>query len=410
MRDGSDKELKKSQKIIAMILILLILIYVFYAVYLLIVTPTDTYIIKKGTLSEEETAIGYIIRNEVVVKEDYDNGIYAIASEGKKVANGESIFRYYSDNEKDITNKISELDYKIQELVEQEKKINSADIKTIENQIEEKIVEINKLNNYKEIQEYKKNIENLISKKIKFIGEETNSKEIKQLIKERNSYENQLKKGSEYQKAPISGIVSYRVDGLEEKLSANDFSIITEDYLKEIGVKTGEIIGTSDDSGKVIDNFKCYVAITMNSKSAMNAKVGDSLTLRTADSEENKAKIIQINEEDEKRTIIFQINKMTDNLVVHRKIAVDVIWWSATGLKVPNQALIKEDDDLYYVIRNRAGVQSKILVKVKANTDKSSIITPYSSKELQELGYGEKEIRNYKKINNYDEVILNTEK
>ena len=126
----------KTKKIIAMILILLILIYVFYAVYLLIVTPTDTYIIKKGTLSEEETAIGYIIRNEVVVKEDYDNGIYAIASEGKKVANGESIFRYYSDNEKDITNKISELDYKIQELVEQEKKINSADIKTIENQIE----------------------------------------------------------------------------------------------------------------------------------------------------------------------------------------------------------------------------------------------------------------------------------
>ena len=83
-----------------MILMILILIYIFYAVYLLIVTPTDTYIVKKGTLSEEESEIGYIIRNEVVVKEDYNNGIYAMATEGKKVAKGESIFRYYSDNEK----------------------------------------------------------------------------------------------------------------------------------------------------------------------------------------------------------------------------------------------------------------------------------------------------------------------
>ena len=99
---------------------------------------------------------------------------------------------------------------------------------------------------------------------------------------------------------------------------------------------------------------------------------------------------------------------MTDDLINHRKIEVDVIWWNAEGLKVPNQALI-EENGLYYVIRNKAGIESKILVKVKAQTDKFSIITTYSVEELQKIGYDEEDIKKYKKINLYDEIVLNTE-
>ena len=121
---------------------------------------------------------------------------------------------------------------------------------------------------------------------------------------------------------------------------------------------------------------------------------------------ENNAKIVQINEEVGKRTIIFQINKMEDEFINHRKIAVDVIWWNESGLKIPNQALI-EENGLYYVMRNKAGTQSKILVKIVVQTDKFSIISTYSTKELQEIGYNENEIKNYKKINNYDEIVLN---
>ena len=147
----------------------------------------------------------------------------------------------------------------------------------------------------------------------------------------------------------------------------------------------------------------------MNSPKAMEAKVGDSVQIRTSNKEEEKAKIIKINEEDGKRTIIFQINKMLDELINHRKIAIDVIWWAESGLKVPNQALI-EENGLHYVLRNRAGTQTKILVKVLGKTDKFSIISSYSTKELQNFGYDEKEIRNYKKINNYDEIMLTIDK
>lgn len=397
----------KGQKIIAILSTIVIAAYITYAIYLLIVHPTDTYVITQGTISQEDECVGYIIRDEQVKKsENYQNGIYAIASEGQKVAINEPIFRYYSDTEKQITAQINDINYKIQDLLEKDKNVTSADIKAIENQIEDKIENMNTLNNYQEISEYKKNIDTLISKKINFIGDVTENKEIKNLIKERKVLENQFKNGTEYQRAPKSGIVSYRVDGFEDKLSPANLNSINEQYLNSLDLKTGQIISASNDCGKVIDNFKCYIAITMNSKEAKEAKVNDKVQIRISNDDEEDAKIVQINEESGKRTIIFQIDNMSEDLINHRKIAVEVIWWDVSGLKVSNQALIKEND-LYYVMRNKAGVQTKMLVKVKKQTDKYSIIESYKNEELQELGLSAQDIKNYKKISNYDEVMIN---
>ena len=397
----------KGQKIIAILSAIVIISYIAYAVYLLIVHSDDTYVITQGTISQEDESVGYIIRDEQVKKIDnYTNGIYAIASEGQRVAINEPIFRYYSDTEKQITAQITEINYKIQDLLEKDKNVTSADIKAIESQIEDKVENISTLSNYQEINEYKKNIDTLISKKINFIGDVTENKEIKNLIKERKNLENKFKNGTEYQRAPTSGIVSYRVDGLEEKLSPENLNIINEQYLEGLDLKTGQIISASNESGKVIDNFKCYIAIVLNSKEAMEAKANDKVQLRIANDKEETAKIIQINEESGKRTIIFQLDQMPEELINHRKIGIDVIWWDVSGLKVPNQALAKENE-LYYVTRDKAGVQSKILVKVKKQTDKYSIIESYKSEELQELGIDAQEIKNYKKITNYDEVIVN---
>ena len=398
--------MNKKKKIIAIILLLLIVSYVAYAVYLLIVDPTDTYIIKEEILSEEDTTAGYVIRNESVIKEENKNGIYAIVAEGEKVAKSDSIFRYYTDNEKEIYTKIDELDHQIQGLLDKENSIPSADIKSIENQIDEQIKGISKLNNTQEIEEYKNSIDTLISKKINFIGDATENSEIKQLVAERKTYEDQLKNGSEYKKAEMSGVVSYRVDGLEEKLTEDNFNDFTEEYLESLDLKTGQIVATSNDCGKVIDNFKCYIAVPMDSVKAMEAKVGDKVQIRISNKEELDAKIVQINEGSGKRVIIFQVNKLVDELINHRKIAIDVIGWSESGLRIPNQALI-EENGLYYVVRNKAGVQSKILVKLDVQTDKFSIISSYSASELQEIGYDEEDIRNYKKISNYDEILLN---
>src|SRR5699024_12202418 len=65
--------------------------------------------------------------------------------------------------------------------------------------------------------------------------------------------------------------------------------------------------------------------------------------------------------------------KGVEELLSYRKISFDLIWWSETGLKIPNQAIAKQDD-LAYVVQNRAGYLNKILVKVKEEGEKYSIV------------------------------------
>ena len=406
------RKTKKLKRIIAIIIGICTIAYMLYAVILLIINPTDIYVITKGELFEDDENVGYIIRNEQVIKDNNNsNGIYTIATEGQKVAKDEIVFRYYKDSEKEITEEMKKIDYQIQELLENENNSiqSSADIKVIENQIEEKLIKLNTLSNYQEIKEYKDNIDSLISKKINYLGEIVQNQEIKELIKKRKENEKQLTNGVQYQKASMSGIVSYRVDGLEDNLTMDNFDEMTDTFLEQLNLKTGQIISSNNDCGKIIDNFKYYIAVVVNSKQADEAKVGDKVTLKISNVEEQQAEIVKINENDGNRTIIFQVNKMSENVITYRKVAVDIIWWKKTGYKVLKQAIKTEEvngNEVNYIIINNSGIPTRTYIKIEKQNDSFAIISSYDSSELKKLGFSDEEIKNNKNISNYDEIII----
>lgn len=173
-------------------------------------------------------------------------------------------------------------------------------------------------------------------------------------------------------------------------------------------MKTGQLIGSSDEAAKIVNNFECYIATVMDSDNAMEAEIGDKLKLQLPNTtEEVQAEVASISDEgDGTRILIFKITKGVEDLIQYRKINLDVIWWSSTGLKVPNSAILQEGD-LSYVVRNRAGYLDKILIKPVKQNEYYTIITNYESDELKELGYTSSEIRNLKKITLYDEIMLN---
>lgn len=104
--------------------------------------------------------------------------------------------------------------------------------------------------------------------------------------------------------------------------------------------------------------------------------------------------------------MIFRTNKAVEDLIAYRKISVDVIWWSYSGLKIANSAII-EEGGLNYVLRNRTGYRDKILVNIKKQNKNYSIITNYTINELMELGYDRQEAYSMKSISLYDEIIAN---
>mgnify|MGYP006071088103 FL=1 len=406
--------MNKKKIIIVSIIAVLIISYLIYTIYLLIKEPSDIFTVEEGNVYQEETDIGYIIRDEQVVKgENYKNGIQQIKSEGEKAAKGESIFRYYSQNEEDLKTQIAELDEKIQEAMANQDTILKvsgfdSDVKLIENQIDELVEKLNKTSNITELEEYKKEISELVDKKANIIGEKSNSGSyLKQLQDQRSSLENQLNSGAEYINAPESGIVSYKVDGLEETLTPDNFSTLSKDFLNNLNLKTGQIVATSSECGKIINNFEAYIATISKSEEAKNAKIGDSVDIRLPNNKEIDAEIAYISQENEEETLlVLKINKQIEELTSYRKISFDLIWWSHSGLKVPNQA-IAEQDGLNYLVRNRAGYLSKILVKVEYQNEKYSIVSNYDTEELRELGFTESQINSTKTLSVYDEIILN---
>lgn len=413
MKERSKKVKKKSssqkKKVMVSITLVAILFYVAYAIYLLVNQPTNIFTIEEGKLYQEETDIGYVIRKETVVKgENYKNGMMQIKSEGERAAKDENIFRYYSSNEETLKKKIEDLDHKIQEVMLNDTSLFSSDMKLLENQIDEKGADINQIEDSSKLAEYKKNISDLVTKKAQIAGDlSPKGSYLNQLIEERKGYESQLNSGAEYVTAPVSGIVSYKVDGLEEVLTPDNFSSLSKEYLESLDLKTGKLVATNEESGKVIDNFSCYIVTVSSSEEAKSAEIGKKIKIRLSNNTEVLAEITNLIKENEQEVvIILKIEKEIEELINYRKITFDLIWWDDSGLKVPNQAIVTEND-LNYVVRNRAGYLSKMLIKIKKQGEKYSIVETYSTEELKELGFSNEEIARYKKISLYDEILLN---
>ena len=119
------------------------------------------------------------------------------------------------------------------------------------------------------------------------------------------------------------------------------------------------------------------------------------------------ADIEYIKEDDDNRILVFKITENVENLIEYRKISFEIIWWSYSGWKVSNSALI-EEDDLTYIKLMKSGVEEKVLVKVLRQNNTYSIVSNYSDDELLNLGYSLDEIQNMSSINLYDQIIVSS--
>lgn len=370
--------------------------------------PTDVFVVENGTLSYEESSQGYIIRDEVVLQgENYKNGMVKVLSDGEKTAKSESVFRYYSNSEESILEQITKLDEEISKILENSGvSLVSSDIASIEKQIEVTVDDMYNLNYIQKIQENKNKIDAYISKKAQITGTLSPSDSyVKTLTEQRNNLEKELESGSEIMKAPVSGLVSYRVDGLESILVSDNFEYLNSELLNSFDLKVGAVIPLSDENGKIVNNFECYIAVPTDSEKAMLAQVGDKVLLKLSNSDEVDAEIVYIKEEDQKRILVFKIKEDVTDLLEYRKISFDIIWWKYSGLKISNSCIIEENDKSY-IERTTAGYTEKILIKVLRQNDTYSIVENYTDEELRNLGYSEDEISDMKKIKLYDEIIL----
>ena len=315
------KETQKNGNLIKLIITLIFMVF-----FIVLVTngtkilqkPTDVFIVANGSLSYEELAEGYIIRNETVLQgENYKNGMVQILSDGERAAKSEEVFRYYSNSEENILKQIAELDEEINELIETNNlSLVTSDIASIESQIENTIDLMYNVNYLQKNQENKNKIEAYISRRTQITGVASPSDSyVRILTDKRRELENSLKAGSETVAAPKSGLASYRVDGLEETLKTDNFDYLSTDLLNSFELKVGATIPLSNEKGKIVDNFVSYIAVSMNTEKALSSNINDKVTIRLSNSNEIEAKIVYIKDEGKNRIIVFEISDDIDELL-----------------------------------------------------------------------------------------------
>ena len=407
---SKDREEKsgKFNFILALIIVVAVVYFITNGTRL-INQSIDTFIVSNGSLSYEESLEGYLIRDEQVLEGDTSSEaqMIQIMADNQKAAKDEAVFRYYAEDEDQIVAQIGTLNAQInEEMAKTNATIPSSDIIGLENQIEGAIDEIKGANDLQKVEEKLKLVDEYQSKKIEIMGHLSPDENIKKLVSQRTVLQNILEEKSKIVYAPRSGIVSYRVDELENVLTTDNFDYLSTEMLDKLELKVGSAIPISRTKGKIVDNFKCYLATPINTEYGQEVEVGDVVKIRFSNSKEINATIVYIKEEDkDNRIIVFEILDYVQDLVQYRKISFDIIWWKYSGLKVSNQAII-EENERSYIETNREGKMVRILVKVLRQNETYSIVTNYEEEELKEMGFTDDEIANRYKIKLYDEVVL----
>ena len=322
--------------------------------------------------------------------------------------NGDSVFRYYSSNEDDLIKQIADLDEQInQALEENESMVLSSDMISLEGQIESTLNIMYNTNEIRKLDEYLKKIDGYVTKKAQIAGERSPSGSlVKNLIQKRATLEAELNTSSQIINSPMSGIVSYRVDGLEVLLKTDGFGSLTKKTLDGYNLKPGSVVPQTTDKGKVVNNFICYIATPINTEKADSSKVGDKVILRLANSAEIEAEIVSIVNDVNCKILVFEIKDKIEELIEYREISFDIIWWKYSGFKISNSAISTDENDLNYIERNKAGYSEKILVKILRQNDTYSIVQNYTDEELEELGFSSEEISDRTQLKLHDEIIL----
>lgn len=350
--------------------------------------PAQNFTVSVGKIVDDEYTKALIVRNETVLTKG-DKKIEKDMQEGQKVRKGERIGRYYADNENKILEDIANIDKEIEKvLAENNQKIESPESTILDKKIEALISEINGINKQEKIVKITKEVNEEILKKAKTSGElSKEGNKLKKLIDQKTKLENNLNSNTNIITATDAGNVSYKIDGYEGKLKADNFDYLTKDVISGVDIRSGNIVSTVENNVKIVDGFKTYLVCILCNKNTKDRKVGDTVGIRIGSHEEINGKIVHLKKiSEEENIVVFEVDRLYDVLSQYRRVNISIIWWSQEGLKINNNALVKAQNGLYFAKKDKGGYSEIIPVKVIRKTDEYSLIESYTKADYEKAG------------------------
>lgn len=389
------------------IIIVLLIILVFLIIYLSKseLKQKTIYTVVSGDIEHSVETNLYVIKNEIVIDYDENQAITAIVEQGRRARENEVIATYQNDSYDEYQRQIAEIDKQIQTLVKDLPDTYSADLINIENKILDYSNEVQGTTSYLKIQEYKTKLDELAYKKITVLANASpDSSAIRELLSQRENLENLSKTSDNTILTPISGVVTYKIDLLENTYDFNDIeSYSYSDFDKLISAYDNN---SNNDFGiKIVDNFKTYLLVkSQTGENDEYIKAGRNYKIRISDLENLviSATLVKNIKEGECNYSLFKIDNEVDALVDYRKLSCEVIWYTETGIAVPLNAIYKDEIQGYdYVLLVYGADYVRVPVKIISQSDSIALV-----ENVEESEYKKYNLDTTFKIELYDELVI----
>ncbi len=347
------------------LILLALAVFLLWNVYIYINPNVESEMVFSGTMTDESTHDGIIIRNETVITSGTTGTLQATVNENEMVRRNKVVASVYKGEIDDSSQqKLEKINERIAEILSTQQSDNNyaEGSHSVESRISTTVSDIivnsdNK--NVSGVVNLKSNLNLLMDEKLTRSGEAENVSEVLKTLKEEQAYYQSLLSGEkEDLYSPQSGIFSTNIDGFESVLNSNSVQTMTPSEFKNAeGMKfSKDDIASSGAVCKIIDNLEWTAAVYMDEERASKFSVGEEVELQLAGGEKMfSAVVTRISNAEKKKCVVMFTSYDSDSSVfTERKCKIRVVKYTYNGLKVPMSAVrVKDGVTGVYTVNGR---------------------------------------------------------
>lgn len=400
-RDIHVKKRKKNRKPVVVTALTFTVLFIYiagYAIAFLSKPSVSIETVNYGTIDVPEALHGIIVRDETVVRSTESGTPSYRYSEYEKVkANSVVCTLRTSDDAEKIEEHIREIDEDIIEAqkAKQDISIFKDDIERISRTITETFdAAAYKITggSFSDVYALKNNIQTQIDLRNQIWFTE-NAKSQSALSGEKATYENQLSQHSSSYTAPSSGVLSLRIDNMEDILTPEGLDSIAAEQTK-MTVQPEYISKVLDiNEGaplfRIVKSNTWYIAAYIPNDIAAGFKLGDRLVIYTnADDVQLEAnvEVYKLEQGENETYTVFKSNENMIDFMDMRTMDFKIKKDSYKGFKIPNDAIVEKVflkipkdcvmeslDETSVIVRN--GTEDKLVqIKISAADDENYLV------------------------------------
>lgn len=387
----------KSNVLIISVIVLIVLFVViqFYKVtHIELKTQTATI----STVYDKVSSEALFIRDESVVEKSPSGVTVACFQDGDKInVKGNVAMQFSSSKAAANYSKYAELTKQIKyyQTLEAQTVGQSADLETINEDIEQKVINYADGLAKNRIGDTAEDLDSVLVRRQLIIGEDVNLLSIiENLRDQRNNYQS-YSKPDRYIKTDKSGVFSSYTDGYENLIDYSKAEETTIDGFKSALKAVDKAQNVSNNIGKLVTSYTWYVQTLVSADTVKNLENGDYVNIVLKDDTSKSFKAEIVNGADialgQKETLlVLKLNEMDADIAKLRKAEIEIRRNTYEGIKVPSEAL--------HVLDSKKGVYVLIASQVKFR----EVNVIYSDDDYVLAEYDES---NEKSIHLYDKII-----